>query len=422
MQEGWLERDGVRLHYVEWRGDGEAREPALLLLHGLSSNALVWRRVAGRLSGRRAIALDQRSHGASSRPPSGHGTVELVADAAHAIRELGLAEPLVAGHSWGAAIAMELAAAHPELASGVALVDGPAASLSRAMSWTEVAERMQPPLPTFQDLEEAVAEQRAYLGRAWADDLRDFVRAGLVRVEGGLAPTLTAPVRLEILRVLYALQPEELLGRIDGPVLVAMAEEPFPGAPPDVRDWRRRSAEEVRRRRPDAQVRWYGSLHDIPLFQPEQLAADLERTAIAAAWWSLAREAAALARQPGAAWSAPAQGPGGQWDARDLLAHVASTHSTMAGVVAASRPSGSGEPFEADRWNASQVRRRRERTPVELAEEMRSGAQKLHDVLMATDLDRPVATGPYAGQPVHEVMATMLRHQRGHLAEVRAAL
>ena len=45
-REGWLERDGARLHYVEWPGDtGRA-----FALHGLSSNARFWTRVASQLS------------------------------------------------------------------------------------------------------------------------------------------------------------------------------------------------------------------------------------------------------------------------------------------------------------------------------------------------------------------------------------
>src|SRR5205807_5306464 len=121
VNDGWLERAGVRLHYLEWLPDSQAREPALFLLHGLSSNARVWERLADRQGARRIVALDQRSHGLSDRPPTGYAATELTADAAHAIRALSLGRPLVAGHSWGASVALELASGFPDLVSGLAI-------------------------------------------------------------------------------------------------------------------------------------------------------------------------------------------------------------------------------------------------------------------------------------------------------------
>src|SRR2546423_9796148 len=215
MDEGWLERGGVRLHYLEWLPESRAREPSLFLLHGLSSNARVWERLAAQHRGRRIVALDQRSHGRSDRPPGGYAAAELTADAAHAIRVLGLGRPLVAGHSWGGAVALELAADSPSLVSGLVIVDGPIGSMSAYATWEDVSQWMQPVLPTYGDLQAAAAAQATYLGAAWDDDLASFVEAGLVPIEGGYTSTLTAPVRLEILRALYDHQPEALFPQVD---------------------------------------------------------------------------------------------------------------------------------------------------------------------------------------------------------------
>ena len=61
--DGWLERSGVSLHYVEWKGreEGALRDAPVLLFHGLSSNARYWDRVAHHLRDRRLVALDQRA-------------------------------------------------------------------------------------------------------------------------------------------------------------------------------------------------------------------------------------------------------------------------------------------------------------------------------------------------------------------------
>lgn len=429
MNEGWVERGGVRLHYLEWRPtdlSSPPPEPALFLLHGLSSNARVWERMARLLAARRIVALDQRSHGLSDRPARGYTLDDVVADAAHVIRELGLGRPLVAGHSWGAAVALALAAAHPELASGLVDVDGPTASFSRFMTWEEAARRMQPPLPTYRDADEAEAAEAEALGDAWGDDLRDFVAAGLVEAPaGGLAPPLTAEVRLEILRDLYDFQPELLFAGVEGPILLAMAGQVWPGAPAEFVERRRRSVEEVQELRPDAHVRWYESRHDIPLIRPPELAGDVERTAIATGFWSLAREAARLVELPRTDWRRRAQGDGGDWNAKDLLAHLSSTQAAMADVVGAPAPAASdgARAFDSARWNASQLRRREERTPAELAHEMRRGAEQAHAALtMAADLGAPTGIGTFAGLPLSVAMERMLDHQRRHMAELRAAL
>jgi len=433
VSDGWVERAGVRLHYLEWRPPGprEDREPPLFLLHGLSSNARVWERMARRLPDRRIVALDQRSHGPSDRPAAGYALDEVVADAAHAIRQLGLGRPVVAGHSWGAAVALALAAEHPDLSSGLVFVDGPTASFSRFMTWEEAAQRMQPPLPAYRDVEEAARAEASALGEAWGDDLVEFVRAGLVAVgSGGFTPTLNAGVRLEILTDLYRFQPELLFADVQGPILLAMAGQLWPGVPQEFAERRRRSVDEVVELRPDAVVRWYESRHDVPLIRADELAADVERTAIAAAYWSLARDAAALATVAEPEWARPVQGDAGGWTAKDLLAHLSSTHAAMAAVVAAPPPARDGgqapgqdrPAFDPDRWNASQVRRRQERKPGELAEEMRRGAEQLHAALMEVDLAGTTAAGNFAGLARADAMERMLEHQRLHLGELRSAL
>ena len=426
MNEGWIEREGVRLHYLEWPPEAPAREPALLLLHGLSSNARVWERLAARRQGRRIVALDQRSHGPSDRPPGGYTAPELKADAAHAIRALGLGRPVVAGHSWGAAVALELAAGFPDLVSGLVIVDGPVGAMSAFATWDEASRWMQPPLPTYPDLEAAAAAQAAYLGEAWADDLDRFVEAGLVRAEGRYAPTLTAPVRLEILRALYEHQPEALFPRVEGPVLLALARGDA-RTPAGFAERKRRSTDAARGIRPDVQVRWYESPHDIPLVRPAELAADLERTALAAAFWEVARRASELEGD----WSRPAQGDdqeGDQrWSAKDLLAHLSSSQGALAAIASTPRPPPGADrapapAFEPDRWNASQLRRRKDTSVPELLAELRDGAVSLQAALMGADLDGVAVIGTYAGLPLDEALQSMAEHQRGHLRELVSAL
>src|SRR5579884_2465458 len=101
----------------EERGLGEdvsgATSPTpLLLLHGLASASRIWDLVAPILAqDRRVIALDQRGHGRSEKPDTGYDFATIVADDVAAAAKLGLGERYaVAGHSWGANVALELAA------------------------------------------------------------------------------------------------------------------------------------------------------------------------------------------------------------------------------------------------------------------------------------------------------------------------
>ncbi len=99
-----------RFHYLSW---SEARRelPAAILLHGITSSALSWVRVAPALADRyRVFALDMRGHGDSIKPSKGTYSLRHAADDAAAfIDVMGLERPLLMGHSWGGATAMVLA-------------------------------------------------------------------------------------------------------------------------------------------------------------------------------------------------------------------------------------------------------------------------------------------------------------------------
>ena len=272
--EGYLEREGVRLHWLEWAPPGTPEPPAILLLHGLSSNARYWERVARRMTNRRLVALDQRSHGLSDAPPTGYGLDVLAADAAHAIRALGLNRPVVVGHSWGGTVALEVGATPGKPVSAVAVMDGPIASISERITWEDASRMMQPPLPRYASLEEAFEANRQMLGEAWGEDLQAFVKAGLRRDGDSWMLTLTAPVRLQILEQLYQFRPEVALAAIDAPLLVGLA-----AADTAMRAWKEEGARRVQEIHPDADIRWYDSRHDIPLIRPGEIATDLETLA-----------------------------------------------------------------------------------------------------------------------------------------------
>ena len=99
---GWLRTsDGVRLHYLDWPGDGDV----LLLLHGGSLSAHTFDLLALALRGAiRCIALDMRGHGLSDWADR-YPIDRFAADVAELVDDLGLAAVHVAGMSLGGCVA-----------------------------------------------------------------------------------------------------------------------------------------------------------------------------------------------------------------------------------------------------------------------------------------------------------------------------
>jgi pimeloyl-ACP methyl ester carboxylesterase len=119
--------DGVRLHYLEREGTGDG--PPLVLLHGNMTMAEEVE-ASGLLDlaaerHRRVVAFDRPGYGYSERPRDRVWAAPAQADLlSGAIRRLGLGRPVVAGHSFGAVIALELALRHPGDVGAVALLSG----------------------------------------------------------------------------------------------------------------------------------------------------------------------------------------------------------------------------------------------------------------------------------------------------------
>ena len=284
--DGWLERDGVSLHYLEWMPESSpGSQPPLFLLHGLSSNARYWERLAHHLPNRRLVALDQRGHGLTGQPsraprfPDGYATEELLQDVEFTIDKMSLEKPVVVGHSWGATVALEFVGIHQGRAGGLVFIDGPVQSAANLFSWEEAQKIMQPPLPRFASFEQAVAQSRQDFEGAWDQDLESFVKARIVPDGNAMVLTLTAPVRLELLRGLYEAQPDVLWPRVEVPAAVLLARH----GPARIATSREAGAARLAELAPKVEISWFESPHDIPLYMPAEVASAIERVAALAA-------------------------------------------------------------------------------------------------------------------------------------------
>lgn len=116
---------GMRLRYLEWPNTGS---DVVLLLHGMAGCAEVWSDIAKKLSDRgyKAIALDLRGHGGSSRSGNGRYSASLLADDVRAFiiaKDLYVRPVALVGHGIGAITALELAWQAPSLIGAVACIE-----------------------------------------------------------------------------------------------------------------------------------------------------------------------------------------------------------------------------------------------------------------------------------------------------------
>ncbi len=122
--EGYLDTNGVRLHYVA-SGEG----PLVLLLHGFPEFWYSWRFQLGPLahSGapRRVVALDLRGYNLSDKPAGGYDMATLADDLRGAVLALGEREADVVGHDWGGILAWALAIRSPDVVRRLAVVNAP---------------------------------------------------------------------------------------------------------------------------------------------------------------------------------------------------------------------------------------------------------------------------------------------------------
>ena len=111
---------GVRLYY-ERAGSGE---PELVFVPGWCCDHTAFQPQFDHFAQTHTVtALDLRGVGQSDGPADGYSIPELADELAALCAAVGIEHPVVAGHSLGGMIAVELGARHPSLPSALVLVD-----------------------------------------------------------------------------------------------------------------------------------------------------------------------------------------------------------------------------------------------------------------------------------------------------------
>lgn len=118
-----LTRDGIRLAHIE-AGPITPQGHPLLLINGWTGDHGVFTpQIVHFARTRRVVAINLRGHGASDAPEGAYTMEGFADDIAWQCRTLGLAKPVVIGHSLGGAVGLELCGRHPDLAAGLVMID-----------------------------------------------------------------------------------------------------------------------------------------------------------------------------------------------------------------------------------------------------------------------------------------------------------
>lgn len=114
--------NGTEVAYLERPGDGTR----VVLLHGITDNALSYEPLFDRVAtAAHVFALDFRGHGHSAKPDTRYDTEAYADDVRHFITEVVGAPVLLAGHSLGGVVAIQVAVTEPALVAQLLLEDPP---------------------------------------------------------------------------------------------------------------------------------------------------------------------------------------------------------------------------------------------------------------------------------------------------------
>ena len=287
MQSGTARSETVRvsaqlnLRVLRWDG----ALPGFVLVHGLASNALLWREGAEMLSqgdpragwGHAVTEIDLRGHGESDVPASGYDTATATGDVAAVIATLGLGRPVVAGQSWGGNVAVELAATFPHLVAAIALVDGGWICPSDTFaSWAEVLQKLTPP-----DLGDRSWPEVSAMVQAshpdWAVWAIEATLANLRELpDGSVRARLAREHHLSILRSMWDHSIADRYSAVAVPSLLVPAGSRAGAKLAAVEQ----AARGLTRAGSRPEVRWYdGADHDLHAQHPGRLAGDLRSLA-----------------------------------------------------------------------------------------------------------------------------------------------
>ncbi len=273
--EHWAQIGTLDVRYLDWGGEG----PPLLALHGLASSSHWYDLVAPYLrSKHRVIAPDQRGHGQTSQANTGYDWQPLTSDAVGLLDHLGISRASVFGHSWGATVALNLAARFPDRVSALGLIDGGVSrsnppSNEPAQTWDQVKARIRP-RDVSGTRQEFLHRLQTQLSFCWNDQIERIVQTMIYEDQDGQIQDILRPENhLQVMRAMWEEPTSAIYNKVACPTIIIPA-----GPTPERADTERAIAkragvEAASLSIRQCQVRWIPeTVHDIGYHKPRELA------------------------------------------------------------------------------------------------------------------------------------------------------
>jgi pimeloyl-ACP methyl ester carboxylesterase len=219
----FIEANGIRLHYLDWGGDG----PALLFLAGMGCTAYIFTHFAPRFSDKfHVLALTRRGHGDSDAPATGYDVDTLVEDVRQFLDVLGIEQVILAGHSFAGVELSRFSALYPKRLIKLVYLEAAfdrSSPAFKAMQEANPLRHIRPPglKDEYDSLEEYVAGLKtAYPGlkAIWGEVMNEEVRHTLkVNPQGKWVDRMPQAIGDALSQTMVGYTPED--ARICVPVL-----------------------------------------------------------------------------------------------------------------------------------------------------------------------------------------------------------
>lgn len=180
---GFVQANGVQLHYLDWGGHGET----LLFLAGLGHSAHVFDDLAQKFTNHfRVLAMTRRGFGLSDKPESGYDVETRVADLLGFLDALHIQRVTLAGHSIAGDELTAFAAAYPQRVDKLIYLDAAFDRSNNPIAKAVREGKAQPPPPPSIP-KEALASVDAYrtfqqkrLAPAWSPAMEASIRDSIL--------------------------------------------------------------------------------------------------------------------------------------------------------------------------------------------------------------------------------------------------
>lgn len=215
--------DGIGIQLAVWEGEGRH----ILCVHGLTANCRCWDVMASGLTPAHSIlALDLRGRGLTDKPSTGYSLQHHRRDIYCLLNDLDLKQVILMGHSLGAYVALDFAAAFPDRAEKIVLVDG-GGDLPQDQ-WDKIDLAIKPSLarlgqvfPSFEAYIENLKQVPVL--QPWSQEIENYFRYESEEVEGGVRSRIHRDHILEEKQNVQQAAPSGYYPKLNCPVLILRA-------------------------------------------------------------------------------------------------------------------------------------------------------------------------------------------------------